>query len=97
MFSVPKDRVQWIEGDFKADLNGLIPELKEWADTKAKAMLEELRKSTGTNPRAKSFFAEHMKRLSDPITRGEEVLEKLQSGTIAVYVQLHMKSLGACQ
>ncbi len=31
MFSVPKDEVQWIgAADFKSDLEGIIPELKDW-------------------------------------------------------------------
>jgi hypothetical protein len=31
MFAVPKDEVGWIgEGDFRTDLEGVIPELKDW-------------------------------------------------------------------
>ncbi len=51
MFSVPKDRVRWITGaDFEVDLEGFIPELKDWMDARCdtrtdaeRAMWEEIK------------------------------------------------------
>jgi hypothetical protein len=35
MFSVPKDEVRWIDrADYEADLEGIIPELKDWVDAR---------------------------------------------------------------
>jgi hypothetical protein len=35
MFSVPKDEVRWISGtEFEADLEGIVPELKDWVDAR---------------------------------------------------------------
>jgi hypothetical protein len=35
MFSVPKDEVRWIGStDFEADLEGIVPELKDWVDAR---------------------------------------------------------------
>jgi hypothetical protein len=51
MFSVPKDQVRWIgSADFESDLEGFIPELKDWMDAHCdkrtdveKAIWEELK------------------------------------------------------
>lgn len=43
LFSIPAEATQWIStDDFEADLQGIIPELKEWVNAKGKAKLKEL-------------------------------------------------------
>jgi len=35
MFATPKDQIRWITGaEFESDLEGFIPELKDWVDAR---------------------------------------------------------------
>jgi hypothetical protein len=57
MFSVSKDDIQWIsDGDFEADFEGFIPELRDWVDARCdkntpteKKIWEELKHTTSAH------------------------------------------------
>jgi hypothetical protein len=76
MFSVPKDQVRWIgSADFQSDLEGFIPELKDWMDAQCdkrtdaeKVMWEAIKDKSGTE----KTFAE--KKLGEML--GKKMSEK---------------------
>jgi len=80
MFRVPTDQVQWIgNDDFETDLEGIIPELRDWVAVRGRAILDELRKKemAGVSAEDKAFVDEQAKRMLDPANRNLEVLSRL--------------------
>jgi hypothetical protein len=95
IFSVPRNEVQWIsEKDYEADLDGIIPELRDWIDARGKAVLDEKKQeldeakqaATGNllpyqrafNEHSKAYLEKEVNRLADPNSRQLEVLDQLQ-------------------
>ena len=81
MFSVPKDKVQWISrDDYDADLDGVIPELRDWVDARGKALLDDIKKTKRENAmstKEKAFLDDYEKTATDPITRKMQVISEL--------------------
>lgn len=83
MFSVPKDKVQWISrDDYEADLDGVIPELRDWVDARGKALLDDIKTTKRENAATmsteeKAFLDDYEKTATDPITRKMQVIREL--------------------
>jgi len=80
MFSVPTGQVQWIgNDDFAADLEGIVPELRDWVAAQGRTLLDKLQNqdTAGMSKEDKVFLEAQIKQLSDPVTRELEVLSRL--------------------
>jgi hypothetical protein len=81
MFLIPKEQMYWVPvTQFRAELEGLLPELKEWINANAQRVLD-LMKQTDTSDfpaRAVEFDKFLKETLSDPTRREAFVLDDLQ-------------------
>jgi hypothetical protein len=76
MFFVRNGEVRWLNSDeFEADLEGIIPELKDWIEARGKVALDELEGLRLQNM-PKALLDEREQSLSDTIKRKKTVLDE---------------------
>jgi hypothetical protein len=86
MFSVPKDKVRWVgNADFKADLAGIIPEIKDWLAARCdkrtdveKAIWEKLM----ADPRPIGQFSASERSISDMMQKKMSVINGCENNTL---------------